>query len=262
MSKLFQTLSVQTKRDTGSRKDPPAVAGGKTLLSLAVGSSADRLGEIAKGSGSGVHAEPAWYMKGDDESVYGPVGLMELWSWACQCRIGPTHMMSQDKKTWSPAESVPELGMEWSCNLPDGTPIGPLNPFAFREQVASGDVTAEASVHNRRTDETITIGALVKATEDGLPLLRSRFESDTIEREKEGAAEAERCKKMEEELAKVKAELAQAVATLATVSGRAGALHSQQGPVGSRPPNRLSERVLLFAQAVRDANMTKGQHNE
>lgn len=147
--------------------------------------------------------ETGWCMKGEDETVYGPVSLSELWAWTCQCRVGPLHKISRDKQTWIQAPDLPELRMEWTCTLPDGSTLGPFNPFAFRDMVSDGLVSTDFEVKNRLTGETLTVGKLLTATGEGLTLQPRTTGTDAGEW-KQRLAEAEaRSQRIAGELAKV-----------------------------------------------------------
>ena len=53
------------------------------------------------------------------------------------------------------------------CTLPDGVAVGPLNPVAFRELVADGQLSPETGILNHVTGETILVGELLAAIDKG-----------------------------------------------------------------------------------------------
>ena len=93
-----------------------------------------------------------WHLKLDDGSIFGPVPIEELVSWAADCRIGPDHSVSTDREHWQRAGDVPPLRMDWTVTLVDGTEYGPVHLLAVRHLVADGSVAADSTVHNRRTE--------------------------------------------------------------------------------------------------------------
>ncbi|NQT92364.1 MAG: hypothetical protein HQ559_06355, partial [Lentisphaerae bacterium] len=101
-----------------------------------------------------------WFLRLEDESVFGPVSLSELTEWAADCRIGPDHLVSTDREKWTVAVEVAELGMDWMVRLVDGNSYGPIHVAAVRDLLASGAVSADAQVENRRTGETLQAEAL------------------------------------------------------------------------------------------------------
>ena len=101
-----------------------------------------------------------WYLRLEDESVFGPVSLAELTEWASDCRIGPDHLVSTDKETWTVAVDVPDLGMDWMVRLIDGNSYGPIHIAAVKDLLANGTVSGDAPVENRSTGETLQAGAL------------------------------------------------------------------------------------------------------
>ena len=75
----------------------------------------------------------AWYLKMDDGTVYGPADLNRLQAWAREGRVGPSSQISSDRKSWTPAPLMPELGMEWIVEVGMGQYYGPFHPDVIRE---------------------------------------------------------------------------------------------------------------------------------
>jgi hypothetical protein len=195
--------------------------------------------------------------------VYGPVDLPELWTWAGQCRIDPSHDVSQDKKTWIPAKDIPELRMEWVFKFADGGTLGPLNPFAFRDLVADGQVSRESAVRNQLSGETVSVGELLKAAEESLTE-RPKPAEPVAQDWKQRCVKAEaRSQHMAEELAQKNSLLEtertrrqQLEQELADVKKQRAELSAQlQQPAPAQavgvpmPPKRLRERILAASQS-------------
>jgi chromosome segregation ATPase len=104
-----------------------------------------------------------WYFRTEDGSVYGPVDIAELCEWAGQCRILPSHEVSQDQMTWVPAGNIPDLKMDWIVDLPDGNTYGPVNALALQDLVREGLVSIDARVVNRNTQETVSLDQLLQS---------------------------------------------------------------------------------------------------
>ena len=83
-------------------------------------------------------SDAAWYLRLDDQRLYGPVTEGELYAWAADCRIGPGQQVSRDRKTWQAVESLSDLRMKWHVKLVDGTRYGPLNAFAIPHLIKEG----------------------------------------------------------------------------------------------------------------------------
>jgi hypothetical protein len=108
--------------------------------------------------GAGVHPETSsdpdaateveaqWYLKLDENEVYGPAQLSDLRVWASQARIGPGHEVSEDQKSWQVVEDVEALRMVWMVTLIDGSRYGPLNILAIRHLINEGVVDGECEV--------------------------------------------------------------------------------------------------------------------
>ena len=63
----------------------------------------------------------------EDGKVYGPAGVKALVEWATDGRVEPTSFVSQDRKSWRPAQTMPELEMKWLVETEPGKVFGPFN---------------------------------------------------------------------------------------------------------------------------------------
>ncbi|MBM4147982.1 MAG: hypothetical protein FJ224_02910 [Lentisphaerae bacterium] len=100
-----------------------------------------------------------WHLKIDDRTVFGPVPLDALVSWAMDGRVLPGQMVSNDGTSWMPAEALPALEMHWTVRLPDGSHFGPVNIRALSEAVSSGSIRPEAELKDGNSGKTTTVGA-------------------------------------------------------------------------------------------------------
>ena len=71
--------------------------------------------------------ESKWYVRMEDGKVYGPAGIKSLVEWAKDGRIEPTSFVSQDRKSWRPAQTMSELEMKWLVETEPGKVFGPFN---------------------------------------------------------------------------------------------------------------------------------------
>ena len=101
------------------------------------------------------------YLRMDDGSIYGPVGFTELYDWACDCRVAPTHALSVDKEDWVPAAEVADLGMEWEVTLINVAPYGPINMFAINTLIQDEAAAPDAAVRNVNSGEVLTADKLL-----------------------------------------------------------------------------------------------------
>jgi hypothetical protein len=108
-----------------------------------------------------VQSGDGWFLRLDDNTVFGPVELSALVEWAEQGRVLPGHQISRDGSTWKPAEDLPALRMEWMMELPDRTTYGPLNLHALAEAVREGSLHLSSKIQNRHTGETSTVAQLM-----------------------------------------------------------------------------------------------------
>lgn len=106
-------------------------------------------------------AEPVkWYLRIDEDSLYGPVVAEKLREWAQQGRVAPGNEVSADREQWIPAEDLPELEMVWNVELDDGTFFGPLNVKALRDLLEDETITFDSRLVNRTSGETASVGEM------------------------------------------------------------------------------------------------------
>lgn len=68
-----------------------------------------------------------WFVKAADGKEYGPAARATLVAWARDSRIEPSSLISSDRKTWTPAPLMRELGMEWLVETESGQFFGPFH---------------------------------------------------------------------------------------------------------------------------------------
>ena len=91
--------------------------------------------------------EKSWYIRAADGKVYGPAGIDALVLWAQDGRIEPASFVSRDRKSWMPAQTMPELGMSWLVELEPGKVFGPFNRAVVIRLSHAGDLPATAKVY-------------------------------------------------------------------------------------------------------------------
>ena len=84
--------------------------------------------------------EKIWYVRLEDGKAYGPADIASLISWAEDGRIGPEASVSQDRKSWQPILSMPELEMNWLVEVAPGEVFGPFNRKVVSDLVQRGSL--------------------------------------------------------------------------------------------------------------------------
>jgi hypothetical protein len=101
------------------------------------------------------------FVKTPDGTIYGPVDVVTLCTWAADARVIPGCRISMDGKAWKPAEAIPELRLNWTVQLSDGTNYGPLNLLAIWTLMLEGSLPRGMPVLERdgartgRVDDTL-----------------------------------------------------------------------------------------------------------
>jgi len=86
-----------------------------------------------------------WFLRIAGGTVFGPVSTKGLIVWAEQGRIVPGNEVSNDRETWIPSETVPELEMNWYVKAGSKTE-GPFNRTAAESFLRSGKAPPDASL--------------------------------------------------------------------------------------------------------------------
>ena len=140
--------------------DAAASMRGELNSTLQAGATVGRTMRQSKAERQPGAGDSDWYLALDRDTVFGPVSLGRLCEWAADCRIGPDHRVSRDKQDWRRAKDVPELRMEWTIELADGTRYGPLNAAAVAHLVGDGAADKDAEIVNAGTGKSIKASQL------------------------------------------------------------------------------------------------------
>ena len=91
--------------------------------------------------------ERKWYVRTEDGKVYGPADVTSLSLWAQDGRIEPAAFVSQDRKSWVPAQLMPELEMKWLVEVEPGKVLGPFNRAVVIRLSREGELPPEAKIY-------------------------------------------------------------------------------------------------------------------
>jgi len=90
-----------------------------------------------------------WYVRSSDGKVYGPADLDALVTWAREGRIEPGGFVSRDRKSWVPAQLMPELEMKWVVEAEPGKFFGPFNRKMVEYLAQVGSIPSGAAIYRR-----------------------------------------------------------------------------------------------------------------
>lgn len=102
-----------------------------------------------------------WYLRKQDQTIYGPVSEDTLASWAATGRVLPDDEVSADQKKWKPAPQLAALNMEWVLDLGEGERFGPLHVLALAELARDGSVLPGQLVQHTTDQSTCTLAEAV-----------------------------------------------------------------------------------------------------
>ena len=91
--------------------------------------------------------EKKWYVKAADSKVYGPATMTQLVAWCRDGRIEPASLISSDRRSWMPAQTVPELEMKWIVETEPGKLFGPFNRTLVIGLQARGEMPTGAKLY-------------------------------------------------------------------------------------------------------------------
>jgi len=110
-----------------------------------------------KADGGIVQSVAQHLLRTPDGSVYGPVGVATLCTWAADARVIPGCALSTDGKTWRPVETFPEIRLNWSVKFDDGNVYGPLNLLAIWVLAAEKSIPHGVSLIEAKTNRTVIL---------------------------------------------------------------------------------------------------------
>jgi len=90
-----------------------------------------------------------WFVRTADGNVYGPADGPTLVRWAEDGRIEPTSFLSQDRISWTPAQKMAVLGMDWLVEVAPGKVFGPFNRAVVIRLFADRTVPDGAQAYRR-----------------------------------------------------------------------------------------------------------------
>ncbi len=88
-----------------------------------------------------------WYVKTEDGKVYGPANITTLVTWAQDGRIQPTGFLSQDRRSWTPAQLMDALEMKWLIEPQPGKVFGPFNRAFVSRLFKDGSAQPKTKVY-------------------------------------------------------------------------------------------------------------------
>ena len=91
--------------------------------------------------------EKKWYIRTEDGKVYGPADIAALSLWAQDGRIEPATFVSQDRKSWVPAQLMSELEMKWLVEVEPGKVFGPFNRAVVIRLSRAGELPPQAKIY-------------------------------------------------------------------------------------------------------------------
>ena len=102
-----------------------------------------------------------WFVRSSDGKVYGPADVSQLAEWAREGRIEPAGYVSQDRKSWFPAQLMSELEMKWIVEPEPGKFYGPFNRAAISRLAARGELP-EGVVFYRKHEFNVEVEKVVE----------------------------------------------------------------------------------------------------
>ena len=91
--------------------------------------------------------EKSWYVRTEDGKVYGPADIGALVEWAKDGRIEPASFVSQDRRSWTPVQLMPELEMKWLVEVEPGKVFGPFNRAVVIDLFRKGSAGESAKAY-------------------------------------------------------------------------------------------------------------------
>ena len=90
-----------------------------------------------------------WFVRSHEGKVYGPTTLRTLAVWAEEGRVEPGGFVSNDRKSWTPAQLLPALEMKWIVEPEPGKFYGPFNRKLVSSLSKSGGIPPGANIYRK-----------------------------------------------------------------------------------------------------------------
>ncbi|MEI8122747.1 MAG: hypothetical protein WCI20_11900 [bacterium] len=101
------------------------------------------------------------YLRTPDGSVYGPVDIATLCTWATDARVIPGCVLSEDRENWVPVENYPELRLNWYVQFEDGTTYGPLNLLAIWVLVTEESIPKGVALVEKESGRKVVVNETI-----------------------------------------------------------------------------------------------------
>lgn len=111
-----------------------------------------------------------WYLlKHEDGTVFGPVSLYQLRTWADEAQISPLDKVSSDQKSWLKAPMLGELEMDYLIEVNSDQYYGPTTLGAVGEFLQAGEITGRNLITNCKDGTQIPLQELLNLQQESAP---------------------------------------------------------------------------------------------
>ncbi len=92
---------------------------------------------------------PHWYLrKFEKGEIFGPVSFDQIREWATSAQINPQDAISSDRRIWTKAPMISELGMDWLIEVSDNAIYGPTTEGTLLEFLNIGEIAETTPIVN------------------------------------------------------------------------------------------------------------------
>lgn len=104
-----------------------------------------------------------WYLlKHEDGTLFGPIKLSQLKTWASEAQISPLDKISTDQKSWIKAPMLAELEMDYLIEVESDHYYGPTTLGAVREFLEAGEINAQTAITNCKDGTQCSLNTLLQ----------------------------------------------------------------------------------------------------
>jgi hypothetical protein len=101
--------------------------------------------------------ELTYFLRTDEDEVYGPFSMKELEVQSEDLRIAPEYQVSTDNIEWIDACEIDNLAMNWLVPLPDGSDFGPMHVNMLKELLNEDQIGPSTIATHKSTGEKIPV---------------------------------------------------------------------------------------------------------
>ncbi len=124
-------------------------------------------------------SELEWFVRDENDEIFGPVDFQTLKLWVEDGRISPlSYISGDDRTTWQAAVDLPELEMDAIAEIEPGSFYGPIHRMAMTALIESGSIPRDSVIYQKDCTGHKSVADSAAATHSMEEIQRLQAESE------------------------------------------------------------------------------------